>query len=169
MCAKFWWEQTNNDCKIHWLSWDKLSLPKAQGGMGFRILRVFNLAILAKQGWKLLKEPGSLLHRCLKACYFPRCSFLEASDRQNSPYTWKSIIAAKSILTTGTCWRVGNGDSIRICCDNWLPHHPSKKVLQPLPSTDREMTVSDLIDFDVHGWNRPLILQLFVALMHPRS
>lgn len=161
MCAKFWWAQINNERKIHWLSWDKLSLPKAQGGMGFRNLRACNMAMLAKQGWKLLKEPDSLLHRCLKARYFPRCNFLEAQDCHNSSYTWKSILAAKPILTAGTCWRVGNGDSIRVCHDNCLPHHPSKRVLQPPPSLDRDMRVSELIDFDVHGWNRPLILQLF--------
>lgn len=88
MCAKFWWEQTNNDCKIHWLSWDKLSLPKAQGGMGFRTLRAFNLAILAKQGWKLLKEPGSLLHRCLKLV------------TSQGAVSWKQV-TAKIVLTLG--------------------------------------------------------------------
>ena len=56
------------------------------------------------------------------------------------------IMAAKAILNTGTCWRVGNGDSIRVCHDNWLPHHPLKRILQPLPSTDRDMKVSELID-----------------------
>lgn len=33
---------------IHWKSWDKLSIAKKEGGIGFHDLRSFNLAMLAK-------------------------------------------------------------------------------------------------------------------------
>jgi len=48
MCAKFWWGQVGNERKIHWQRWEKLTLSKREGGMGFRDLRAFNLAMLAK-------------------------------------------------------------------------------------------------------------------------
>jgi len=72
--------------------------PKKDGGMGFRDIWSFNLAMLAKQGWKLLIDQGSLLYKCFKAKYFTRCSFLEAFDTPNSSYVWKSLIAAQPIL-----------------------------------------------------------------------
>ncbi|XP_075668611.1 uncharacterized protein LOC142638468 [Castanea sativa] len=49
LCAKFWWGQIGNELKIHWKSWDKLTSSKKEGEMGFRDLRAFNLAVLAKQ------------------------------------------------------------------------------------------------------------------------
>ncbi|XP_030924761.1 uncharacterized protein LOC115951750 [Quercus lobata] len=48
MCAKFWWGQVGNERKIHWKSWSSLTISKKKGGMGFRDLRLFNLAMLAK-------------------------------------------------------------------------------------------------------------------------
>ena len=87
LCARFWWGQVGNERKIHWLSWEKLTQPKADGGMGFKDLRQFNLAMLAKQGWRLVQDQESLLGRCLKARYFPRCSFLEATNSPNSSFT----------------------------------------------------------------------------------
>ena len=61
-------------------------LPKKEGGMGFRDIRSFILAMLAKQGLRLLQDQGSLLYKCFKAKYFLRCSILEAFDNPNSSY-----------------------------------------------------------------------------------
>ena len=34
--AKYWWGQTQNEKKIHWIKWSKLCNPKDKGAMGFR-------------------------------------------------------------------------------------------------------------------------------------
>lgn len=76
--SKFWWGKTGNSSKIHWVSWDQLCKAKFEGGMGFREFESFNKAMLAKQGWRLLQYPNSLLARVLKSKYYRRTSFSEA-------------------------------------------------------------------------------------------
>ena len=84
-----------------WLSLDKLCSPKAEGGLGFKKLKEFNLALLAKQGWQLQHRHDTLVYRMLKAKYFSHREFSQASLGNNPSYTWRSIMAAQTIMKQG--------------------------------------------------------------------
>ena len=101
MIRKFWWGQQKEEKRIAWLSWEKLCVPKSCGGMGFKQLKYFNMALLAKQGWRLQTNPNSLVYWVLKARYFPQCEFIEASLSNNPSYSWHSVLSAKHLVREG--------------------------------------------------------------------
>ena len=76
-------------------AWDKLVVNKAVGGMSFRRIHEFNVAMLGKQGWRLLTDSSSLVARIYKARYYPSSSFLEAQLGSNPSYIWRSVLASK--------------------------------------------------------------------------
>lgn len=95
MVHRFWWGKNNGKNKTAWISWDKIYVPKTYGGLGFRDLKAFYLALLAKQGWCLQTHISSLVHKVFKAQYFPDGDILTASLGSPPSYAWQSIMAAQ--------------------------------------------------------------------------
>lgn len=61
--ARFWWGQNRNERRIHWVRLDKRCESKFFGGLGFKDLKLFSQALLAKQGRRILQNESSLLHK----------------------------------------------------------------------------------------------------------
>jgi ribonuclease HI len=137
--------------------------PKDRGGLGFRDLEWFNLALHAKQGWRLIQNPDSLAAKILKEKYYPHGEFLDASLGRQPSYVWKSFWNARSLLMEGLVWRVGNGRRIRIWSDKWVPKASGGYIQSPVRVLDRNAVVSELLDRDANWWNTALIYEIFQA------
>lgn len=69
------WAGADKDRGIHWINWAEMGRPKRDRGIGFRNLKDFNIALLAKQCWRLIHDPDSLWAQVLKERYFLNVSF----------------------------------------------------------------------------------------------
>jgi hypothetical protein len=101
MITRFWWAQQENENKIHWLSKEKLCQRKRKEGLGFRDLHLFNLAMLARQGWRFLQEPESLWAQVLRAKYYPDGDLLQSEEKPGISYSWRSIIRGLEAVKEG--------------------------------------------------------------------
>jgi hypothetical protein len=101
------WLGHNNSRGLHWFSWERLSVPKHFGGMGFKSLQAFNYVMLGKQAWKMVTHPGTLITKLFKAKYFPNSDFFGSSIGHNPSYVWRSIWSAKIIVQEGCKWNIG--------------------------------------------------------------
>lgn len=106
-----------------------------------------------------MQNPDKLVSKVFKARYYPRGSFLNAEIGYNPSYIWRSVIGAQSLLKQGMGCRVGNGSSINIIQDPWLPLEHEAYVQTDSPALQNQM-VSSLMD-DQGNWDFDLIMDVF--------
>lgn len=97
--ARFLWGSSNTHKSIHWARWERLCHGKIRGGIGFRDFSSFNQALIAKQGWRILQKPDSLMAKILKAKYFKHSNFMEAKLGSNPSLCGGALSGADKYFT----------------------------------------------------------------------
>jgi ribonuclease HI len=159
--ARFWWGEKDGKKSMHWYSWWKMCTPKKEGGMGFRDLHCFNLAMLSKQIWRLANDPTSLCAQVLSAKYYPSGDVMQATRKKGASFTWQSLMAGMETFKRGFIWRVGNGSNINIWSDPWLPNSPTRKIFTPRGGV-LLTKVEDLINPITGAWDVQLLEDNFI-------
>jgi hypothetical protein len=161
LIRQFWWGDEHDRRNIHWTSWENLTKSKYQGGMGFKDLKLFNQALLARQTWRLISFPDSLCARLMKAKYYPKGELTDTALIQNPSPCWQGITHGLELLKKGIVWKIGNGEKVRIWRDNWIPRGEFK-ITKNL-SKSRLRKVKDIIDQDNREWKEDVVKQIFMA------
>lgn len=159
LMARYWWGSFQSKRKIHWKDWKNISIPKSEGGLGFRNFILYNQALLAKQAWRILIDPTSLIAQVLKARYFTNTNFMEAREGNCPSLSWRSICWGKTLLLNGLRRRIGNGQETKAFGDPWIPRPPSFLTITQGP---QDKKVSDFI-IEQGKWNRDEIKQSFLT------
>lgn len=156
MIRRFYWGSRDGKRRTAWVSWDELTMPKYMGGLGFRDTELFNLAMLAKQGWRVLREPDSLCAKILKAVYFPSVDILDAELGSHPSQVWRAVHAGLSMLKQGLIRRIGDGETTSVWVHSWLPRDNMLCTLYPASNHLAEK-VSELIDGPMRQWNQAAV------------
>ena len=93
------------------------------------------------------------MYRVYKAIYF---SLMEAKLGTNPSFIWRSLLKGQDTLVKGIKWKVGDGRSINVWRDKWLPFTPGGQQ-----DENSGLLVKDLIDEDKNWWNEALIDMVF--------
>lgn len=134
---------------------------KLWGGTGFKNLELFNLALLAKQGWQMIQNPNSLLSQDYKAKYFSTTNFLYSYLGRKFSYVWRSICASKPLLISRGIWKIGKGDSVRINQDKSVPNFWLPQSLLPNHVLQDNSKVNMFMYQHNGAWDVGLIQSIF--------
>uniref|UniRef100_A0A803Q9A6 Reverse transcriptase domain-containing protein n=1 Tax=Cannabis sativa TaxID=3483 RepID=A0A803Q9A6_CANSA len=123
MCRSFWW--TGETDKSHFLalaSWDSICLPKERGGLNLKKFKDFNLALIAKLGWRLASGSESPWCSLFRAKYFKHNqSFWSAPSRSTMSFGARGIMASRDLIRNEACFLVGSGRNVDIWHSPWVP------------------------------------------------
>ncbi|KAL0438995.1 UNVERIFIED_CONTAM: putative mitochondrial protein [Sesamum latifolium] len=82
--------------------------------------------MLAKQLWRILMNPDSLISQLLQCKYFPGTDIFTAKILANASYAWRSLMEARDLIVAGSQWRLrrleeqGHCDQSDGSCGRWL-------------------------------------------------
>jgi len=154
MLNAFWWGHGNGNRRgVHWLSWERLTVPKSFGGMGFKSLKAFNMAMLGKQAWKLLTHPDSLITGLFKARYFPSSDYLASSIGHIPSFVWRSVWSVKAVVENGFQWSIGSGTNISVWNPSWIRGNYSIPRPADMNLAMASLKVSDLFVPHMKQWH----------------
>ena len=170
--TRFWWDGPEGTKKMCWVSWDRLTNPKAMGGLGLRDIQLFNQALLAKLAWRIITVPDCLLARILKGKYCQRQGFLDTNLPSACSHGWRSIIFGRDLLKDNIGKAIGNGQTTAVWKDSWISLDDNVKPYGPIQEEGTDLMVSDLLTDDLN-WNRARVekflpeLSTKIMSLHP--
>ncbi|XP_027077095.1 uncharacterized protein [Coffea arabica] len=149
--ANFLWGTTDKGSRYHWIAWDSLCKPYAEGGVGVRALTdVFN-AFSLKLWWSL-RQRQSLWAEFMYNKYLHKLHACEAEFQPLQSVTWKRLVTYQSLANSHIQWVLQNG-LINFWHENWTGTGPLCQQIDIFG----DHTVADFVS---NGqWNIPMLRQ----------
>ena len=136
----FLWSSGPDKKRCNLVNWEKVCLPKAEGGIGLCRVKEFNDACLLKLGWSAVTT-DSLWASWFRGRYFRHSPIWFSGNTKAGSCIWKKIRSLATLLQQGSHWVLGNGHSIQLWLDNWIDHDPIAKRFPLLHFFEMDLVV----------------------------
>ncbi|KAL4562942.1 hypothetical protein LXL04_026973 [Taraxacum kok-saghyz] len=127
MRRRFLWGGNSDKRKIHWVSWEKVTARKSDGGLGVGSIRDLNTCLLVKWWWRLKQEKNALWAKAIRGIHNLHDKPHDHLVNKNITGVWKSIIAARRNLNAQGFeledifkLKVKSGENTQFWADKWL-------------------------------------------------
>ncbi|CAJ2665276.1 unnamed protein product [Trifolium pratense] len=152
MTRNFIWKGSSNK-GIHLVGWSSITQTKSDGGLGIRLAREANTAMLGKLVWDIQQNSPKPWVLMLRSKYLQHQPFINAPTQPGSPI-WNSISKAKMILADGFKYRVSDGSSL-FWYSPWLSHKLLGTEVDYVAIQDSQIRIKDIYFND--SWHLNLL------------
>lgn len=123
----FFWGGSFDEKKISWVAWNKVLMPKKNGGLGIRSLLSSNQSLLAKWWWRFKIEPNALWRKIITSIFGNEGALDNSCNLSNYSGVWKQIVNLENDLGKVNVnlpslfkIKIGNGEKTSFWHDNWV-------------------------------------------------
>ncbi|XP_060216562.1 uncharacterized protein LOC132644039 [Lycium barbarum] len=102
--AKYFWSNTTGVKGKHWVAWDKMCLPKHEGGLRFSSLYDISKALFSKLKWNF-RTSISLWEDFMGIKYCKKLHSVIAQDKGSS-HVWKKMVAVREEVEHQIWWQL---------------------------------------------------------------
>ncbi|GKC04027.1 protein LAZ1 [Tanacetum coccineum] len=89
--------------------WDDICLPKSEGGLGIRCLKVFNCALMTTHIWNIVINKESLWVRWIHMYKLKGRTLWDICPKASMSWGWRKLLQLKEIVKPFLWKQVGNG------------------------------------------------------------
>ncbi|WOL00311.1 hypothetical protein Cni_G09024 [Canna indica] len=152
----FLWKLGKKKYGFHLVNWKKVSLCKAEGGLGVKDLNTFKIVIHAKRVLPILNRKDQIWSRLVNARYGDLHPWKKRRSRRIG-WAMKGIVSAIEMLREGLKVKIGNGKKTNVWTDPWIESYPIEKW-PTFVNMDKIQEVTMVNEFIRNGeWNLNLI------------
>ena len=135
---------------------------KVKAVWDFETLRTSILLSFENRFWRLLHSQDFLFYKVFKARFFPSCSIMDYGVKTTRSFAWQSILKARHVIAAGSSWRIGDGRSVLIRGDRWLPGPHCNNILSPQKHFPLNTKVCALMTENGTSWDEERIRSEFL-------
>lgn len=120
MCRNFVWSGNVNQRAIPLVAWEKICLPRCEGGLGVKQLKQWNKATLAKNLWKICKGESTLWTHWIHLNYIKDGSIWEIEIHQDYSWSLRKLLQTRALFKQFITKKVGDGRETLLFYDLWM-------------------------------------------------
>ncbi|XP_071718721.1 uncharacterized protein [Rutidosis leptorrhynchoides] len=101
------------------VKWSTVCLPKAEGGLGIRSLKMWNVALMTSHIWRLFSNKNSLWVKWIHSYRLKSHSFWDVKIVATESYGWKKLLRIRNVVRPYLVHEIENGSSANVWSDYW--------------------------------------------------
>lgn len=107
------------------MDWASICMPRREGGLGFRPIKVMNLSLMVKWLWRIREGGDSLWKQVLVVKYkVLRDGWKIQSPNYRSSNLWTGILSARESFSEAIGYSVGTKEKILFWLESWVGERP---------------------------------------------